>query len=158
MDADGRRERALPTATTLGRTVSWSPDGTRIVASYRGSVYVVEIASGRRTQLTRSTLDLAPAWSPDGRRIVFSGYRDERYFRDPEAWGLFEIAANGSGVRKLLTGYHHNAAWSPDATRLVFQSYGVLWRANADGTGLARVLGDNTSPEEGWNERPSWGP
>ena len=158
MDADGRRERALAGATTLGSSVSWSPDGSRIVLSDRGSVYVVDVAGGRRTQLTRFDLDLAPAWSPDGSRIVFSAYRDERYFRDPEAWGLFEVAADGSGFHKLLTGYYHNVAWSPDATQLVFQSYGVLWRANADGTGLVRVIGDNSAPAEGWNERPSWGP
>jgi TolB protein len=158
MGADGRRERALAAATTLGSALSWSPDGTRVVTSDRGSVYAVDVASGRRTQLTRSDLDLAPAWSPDGRRIVFSGYRDERYFRDPEAWGLFELAPDGSGFRKLVTGYFHNVAWSPDGAQLVFQSYGMLWRANADGTGVTRIIGDGTGRAEGWNERPSWGP
>ena len=158
VDADGGRERAVAGATTRGSAVSWSPDGSRIVMSDRGSVYVVDIAGGRKTRLTNSDIDLAPAWSPDGKRIVLTGYRDERRFRDPEAWGLFEFAPDGSGFRRLLTGYYHNAAWSTDASQLVFQSFGVLWRANADGTGLARVIGDSSAPSEGWNERPSWGP
>lgn len=103
--------------------IAWSPDGARIalgVTSYAtpsryDGLHVVDLASGRDTQLTTASWN-DPAWSPDGRWIAYVG----------NTRGAVELAsADGSQHRRLQTGYPGEVrypTWSPDGTRIAFEA------------------------------------
>ena len=82
--------------------VSLSNDETRAAVSILDprqrtrNIWVVDIARGRRTQLTfTSADDLAPVWAPDDSWIAFSSGRQGRF-------GLYRKAASGAGEEEEL--------------------------------------------------------
>jgi Tol biopolymer transport system component len=103
-----------------------SPDRSKIaviVADFRKQVnelWVVDIASGRRTQITNSQPRepvTAPAWSPDGKYVAYVGLRGSRY-------GLYRKPADGTGSEEKV--YEHEGApmvltdWSLDGKFMSF--------------------------------------
>ncbi len=108
--------------------IAWSPNGMKIalgVTSYASpsfydGLHVVDLATGRDTQLTgsqaRPGLWSDPAWSPDGQWLAY----------DSDRPGEIALAsADGSQHRTLETGYPGSVrypTWSPDGTRIAFES------------------------------------
>ncbi len=61
----------------LPRLPSISPDGSRVVFSWRGALWKVSIQGGQAMRLTNHPADdLQSAWSSDGRHIAFTSTRD----------------------------------------------------------------------------------
>jgi Tol biopolymer transport system component len=94
-----------------------APDGTRgvfqLVDQERGSldIYVVDLASGTRTQLTFDPeWDQSPVWAPDGRQVVFRSQRNQ------ETALYLRAARGGESERRLIrsdpVGFVYD--WSPD--------------------------------------------
>lgn len=121
-DADGQRSRTVLTSRQPILSPDWSPDGKQLAyvsfETGRPGIYVQEIASGKRYQLTRFTgLNGSPSWSPDGKRIAMTLSRD----------GNPEIYIYNLDNRKLTRVTHHYAidtepSWSPDGKHLIFTS------------------------------------
>jgi TolB protein len=72
MDADGRNARDLTEAWDHGMNFCWSPDGEELVYLWKGNLWIINVGSGGRRQLT--SLDVGtqwPSWSPTGKWIAF---------------------------------------------------------------------------------------
>jgi hypothetical protein len=133
--------------------LDWSPDGTRLVASFPNcadwdcepDIYVFGIDGSGLTNLTDSfNPEVHPAWAPDDSKIAFEasaigGQSD-----------IYTINTDGSGVQNItddpdMTGSAIEPDWSPDASRIAFQSHGecctLAWTANPDGTDRVSVPG-----------------
>jgi Tol biopolymer transport system component len=123
VDAATRAERRLVGTRWPPRQLSWSPAGRSILFGDGGYVRLLDVATRRVTTLPVGGRDsnFRPVFAPDGKTIAFLGNRDERYFRDPEAWGVFLANADGSNARKVHTGKYGPTSWSPDGTRLAVQ-------------------------------------
>lgn len=123
-DADGARPRLLlkskPEEPLL--SPSWSPDGKSIAyVSYettRPAIYIQEIATGRRQQLTNfHGLNGAPSWSPDGQKLAITLSKDG----NPDIY-ILDIA-----TRKLTQPAPHwaidtESVWTNDGKGIVFTS------------------------------------
>jgi Tol biopolymer transport system component len=118
-----------------------APPGKRAMTEF--DVQVVRRDGSGRRSLTRSDArEIDPQWSPDGKRISYArlARADSSDFRKTWIW---TVRPDGSGARPLVHG--NTARWSPDGSRLVFsaptrRSYGDLFVARSDGTGLRRLL------------------
>lgn len=130
-----------PTASVapLGEP-SWSPDGSRLafiqgydptVNGYAGitgcspEICVLEIASGKETNLTLGSGGTDPAWSPDGTRIAFSSLRDGNY-------EIYTTDLKGEQIQRLTYTEWAEAepSWSPDGRRIAYVAH--LIQANSD--------------------------
>ena len=112
----GRRPRTAHPQGHTGwvRSVSWSPDGTRLATGSDDGTAKVWDAAGGRELLTlkgHTSVVRSVSWSPDGTRLA-TGSADGT----AKVW-------DAAGGRELLTLKGHtglvwSVSWSPDGTRL----------------------------------------
>lgn len=119
-----------------------SPDGSRIVFSAQGALWVMPVAGGRATRITDWQLEpTAPVWSLDGKRIAFQNYAPEGNFH------IWTISPDGRHARELTEGPYDDRepAWLPDGSGLVFSSdrsrdgQYKIWRVGAGGGAPSQV-------------------
>lgn len=175
----GREGIQLINADGTGRTTllsgeasepSWSPDGTKIAYAGPGGIWVVDVASGARTQLTSGpAIESEPDWSPDGTKIVYVSdplvETSTSLFSNPDVWVM---DADGSNPIQLTHDRlaDEEPAFSPDGTKIlytrrrpqtdlhaIFEYPADIRVMNADGSGDRLVLGGPAS-----DESPSWQP
>jgi len=145
MDADGSdRTQVLAVPSYVGaRSVSWSPDGNRIVYASGGSIITMD-ADGTNPELVvawESIYDITdwPSYSPDGSKILFA----------LATGGIFVVGIDGSNQTRLspegVDDYY--PAWSPDGTKIAFDSerdgHPEIYVMNADGSNPTRLT-ENT--------------
>ncbi|HDZ20675.1 hypothetical protein LCGC14_0304180 [marine sediment metagenome] len=134
---------------------NFSPDDSRLVYMSGGEVKVVNIETGKVSNLTNSpTGDMCPHWSNDGESIVFDSQRDDPH-RD-----LYAMAVDGTNVRRLTDKPDQQdkcPAFSPDDAHITY-----ICTANgdmdifvmaSDGTGVTNLTND-----PGSDRCPSWTP
>ncbi|MGI9024548.1 MAG: TolB family protein, partial [Burkholderiaceae bacterium] len=74
--------------------VSPSPDGTRLVFSAQGALWVMPVTGGNATRITAFDVEpTAPVWSPDGKTIAFQNYTTDGNFH------IWSINPDGTGAQ-----------------------------------------------------------
>ncbi len=112
------RELYMPQLTSGPSAGDFMPDGTSVVYSMGGSLWLQALDSDTARELTAGPgYDYQPDVSPDGRHVVFTR-------QDHDALELMELDLQ-SGAERALT--HDKASaveprYSPDGTRIVFVS------------------------------------
>ena len=95
-----------------------SPDGTKIVFSYKGDLYLVNSEGGQALPVTlHDSYDFMPVWSKDGNQIAFAS---DRYGN----FDVFVMPASG-GTAKRLTYHSANdfpSDFSVDNNGVIFSS------------------------------------
>jgi Tol biopolymer transport system component/DNA-binding winged helix-turn-helix (wHTH) protein len=103
---------------------TWSPDGKTIAYADRLNLMLTS-TDGSSARCLATIPDAGPQWirwSPDGLRLRF--FLSDHVHRESTLW---EIGADGTGLRKLLPGWSGADAaccgnWTPDGRYYVFQS------------------------------------
>ena len=139
-----------------------SPDGSGMVFSTRqhkvkgvgSDIGVSNLDGSEYRRLTRSRgFQYGADWSPDGSHIAFFSSQPgpDRFY------GLYTIAANGSGPRKLVDSVRPNGylSWSPDGRKIAFLGHGSAW---PEGTHLFIVdgVGSNLKRLSEASSPPTW--
>ncbi|MGM0783063.1 MAG: Tol-Pal system beta propeller repeat protein TolB [Pseudomonadota bacterium] len=121
-DADGHNSQRVLESEQPILSPAWSPDGQKLTyvsfESERPAIYVQELASGQRVQVSSfEGLNSAPAWSPDGRRLAMSLSKDGR----PEIY-VMNIADRSVERLTNSSSIDTEPDWSPDGDALLFTS------------------------------------
>lgn len=151
---DGTDARTLESPEGLTIYLArWSPDGTKLVyqavPDSVGNLFVQDLSSGRRTQLTDLELSgaswwfLSPIFGPDGANVIF---RMPRGSAETTKWDVLSVPVTGGEPTLVL----RNAAFPmyfPDGKQIAFvvpkpdsfSGYGIAI-ARADGQGSRQTL------------------
>lgn len=133
-----------------------SPDGTQIAFAAVGDIYVMPVAGGTPTNLTRdAALDTDPSWSPDGSSLVYSSDKDSPHL---QLW-IHNMKSGQSRKITNITTQPQGASFSPDGTRIAFFNVDGQWRVAEMsvldlGTGRITKIHDSL-PQPG---TPTWSP
>ncbi len=112
------REMYLPQASSGPSSLAWSPDGSSLVYSMQGRLWLQRLGSDEAQELTSGpSYDYQPDWSPDGRSVAYVSYRDDAM----ELW-LFDLASQTSRPLTRNGAVNVEPRFSPDGTRLAFVS------------------------------------
>ncbi len=135
---------------TGGGAIAWKPDGRSIVYARTNDdadghlvsdLWEVEVATGRRTRLTRGARANDPAWSPDGRSVAYVTLGD-----GSSNLALLDTA---TGTTRTLTTFAEgqqvtDPRFAPAGDWIHFAVTARrgrdLWRVRTDGTGAEAVL------------------
>ena len=125
-------------ADTQGHAGAWSPDGHKLVFAKGYELFIAK-GDGTQTHKLANTAGWASSlqWSPNGKSLRFTVIDQKT-----NAASLWEIAAEGHGLRALLPGWHEPPSeccgvWTHGGKNYVFSSQGNLWelRENSGWTG-----------------------
>src|SRR5579872_6207198 len=118
----------------------------------RAHIWVVDVASGRSTQLTSGDdwNDSDPQWSPDGTRVAFVSDRTGKAFDEGHNTDVWVIDAKGGPLTKIsdhATG-DNSPRWSPDGRTIAFLSavpektHPKIWLASSAGGSPSKLAAD----------------
>ncbi|QUL98066.1 MAG: S9 family peptidase [Candidatus Fermentithermobacillus carboniphilus] len=124
--------------------IRYKLNGKGFLPEKRTQIYVLDIGSGKVTQLTEGPYDCRePAWSPDGRFIAFTSARFEDHDLSPVR-DVWVIPAEGGEMRKISSGDAVLSApsWSPDGKYIACYGHdNKYWGATVTGIYLLSVDG-----------------
>jgi Tol biopolymer transport system component len=157
---------------------SWSPDGTHLAFTMRGSpagLRILELATGRIESLMTDRFDYESAWSPDGMTIAFASRRASPFAHRGTfgAPAVFLVELNTGAPPRRLTSDERRAgqpSFSPDGRSLLYAApvspyfYGTwpswrtdLWELDLASGAERRLTSDSTldgfpsySPDGRW--------
>jgi Tol biopolymer transport system component len=137
MNADGSDVAELAHVTSPN-SISWSPDGSRLVYAAHGEVFILGLDGSAPVPLVRGG---GAAWSPDGHTIAYVSRCDVRAttpegLNDRSLVDLRSVQPETAGCRGGML------VWSPDGRKLAALASG-LFETNADGSN-ARLVSDLT--------------
>ncbi|MFC0268415.1 Tol-Pal system beta propeller repeat protein TolB [Kushneria aurantia] len=142
-DQDGHNTRQILTSDQPILSPAWSPDGQKLAyvsfESGRPAIYVQQLSSGRRVQLTSfQGINGAPAWSPDGRKMAMSLSKDG----NPEIY-VMDVATRSLTRLTNSSAIDTEPDWSPDGSTILFTSdrsgQPQLYTMNASGGNVSRL-------------------
>jgi Tol biopolymer transport system component len=115
--------------------VAASPDGNRYAVVASGDLWVLNIVTGARYQLTRTPeAESFPAWTPDGKRITFT--------RGSDTFAVNPDSHSEELVRKNAT----SLSWSM-TNRTAFVRDRALWITNPDGLNDKKLVEADHAPD-----------
>ena len=133
-----------------------SPDGSRIVVSYMGDLWIVSSGGGTAQRLTvHEAFDDQCVWSPDGKSIAFTSDRDGN-------GDVYVIPAEGGAPKRLTwhSSWDSVNGWTRDGSGVLFTSYrdsleSELYEVSVEGGLPTRVVADrafnvSVSPDGRW--------
>jgi Tol biopolymer transport system component len=158
MTSDGSDIQQVTPDSIEVHSFAISPDGSELVASIDGDIFIINIASGSMKKLTHNRSTYAPEWSPNGKYIAFS----DRFGEYAE---LCVIDTGGLEYRRL-TPFHTNegnisSTWAPDSKEIAFQGRGYdFFIVNIDNPRGIRQITHTGSDKISIVARkfPSWSP
>jgi len=113
-----RRDSKAPAPVRVVRRIDYKQDGYGYLNDVRTQVFVVDVVSGERRQLTSELIDhLQPIWSPEGKRLAVTlphknGVRARL--------GVIDVETGDLEAGGFENGDMGNFAWSPDGASILF--------------------------------------
>ena len=151
---DGRPTQLAPLPTTGAvALISIAPDGGHAIYSQSGSLFILDLSSGKTTPVGEAH-DTFAAWSPDGTQLMYAS-ADHLVVADLQgatqstlpvaqaSWSTgdaillggdttaYEVRPDGSNLTRISNGTYRSPVWASDGNSFAFVRGDSLWIATA---------------------------
>lgn len=112
----GADPRLLVSADSNASSPSWSPDGSKIVVSMAGDLWIIAADGGMEEQITfGGGDDITPEWSPKGDEIAFASNPTGDY-------DIWILSLESLGMRQITNEVEdeYSPTWAPAGNALAF--------------------------------------
>lgn len=138
---------------------SFSPDGNFVAfASNRNgsyNIWVMDLKTRQRQQVSNLSMDLSPDWSPDGKNIVFHSLGRKTEKRQSDIWTVNLEENKTVNLTKSSNVGDSKPCWSPEGNSIVWTRGKQLWIMDKNGNN-ARPL--TTKPAKKLESCCGWSP
>ncbi len=146
-----KQESRLTSDTTKKNSLSWSPDGNKIMynISHKGEnqhatidICVLELATGKVKQVTDSHpyKSYSPAWSPDSKKIV---YYLEKGDDNDQIWLTDSEGSFHTNLTNDTTTHNYFPSWLDEKTIFYTQAPETIMTMRMDGSNKQKLVGIN---------------
>lgn len=129
----------------LGNSPVFSPDGRFIAYKYKANIWVIDIETKEKHQVSNLKWDASPKWCPDGNRIMFLSYGDSSEYKNRE-FSVWISNIDGTSHRKIINAenwMYGTPLFSPTGDTLVWSDGGDLWTYDSIFGARRRLLDPN---------------
>ncbi len=151
---DGSSHQLAPLPTTgLVAVVSFSPDGSHAAYRQDQNLFLLDVASGKSTQLGQASATFL-GWSPTGSALIYAtsdndvvanlqGVTQSTLPAGDATWStqdailiggdtdILQTRPDGTNLGRISGGTFHLPTWAPNGTTFAFVRGGSLWVATA---------------------------
>jgi len=114
---------------------SWSSDGSKIVISHEGDIWIAKSKGGTPVQITKTPeVEGWPRWSDDGKKVYY-------IIQSGKENTVYAIPASGGEPTKVLDNFY-DAAWHPDGSGFAVASKDGHIKVGPTVGGEMRVIAD----------------
>ncbi len=174
---NGGEPRLLTTSLKHPEWLSWSPDGSELLAVkgtgreiwQNKSLVVCDVKTGKNTDLPQrpNTVSLDPDWSPDGKSIAYVEAVERKDIKNTEEFTVWEQTrtlwvadADGKNTRQINeagTGISR-PLWSRDGSHIIYLKDNSIWLVNINGESPVKLVGPfpDASNSQGYYGYVSW--
>lgn len=129
VNTDGTNKRMLKDSLIhyISNSLSWSPDGKRIVFekgnTVNDDICVIDTSGNNFAVIGIGT---NPEWSPDNTKICFINWGTQGHF-SPDLWIMNPDGSNKVNLTSSENDIEQNAKWSSDSKKIVYSKFtGIL--------------------------------
>jgi Tol biopolymer transport system component len=138
-----------------GSDPSFSPDGKFIAYVNKGNIWVIDLQSNGKKQVSTLWNDCRPRWSPNGDQIVFQSYGVSKNLKNAR-FSIWVVNKDGTNQNKLIEEHKEgdqSPFWSPNGKKIAWTHGKQLWIADCNGKN-ARPL--TMYPADNWEHIVDW--
>lgn len=166
--SDAGQTLLAPVPAADGVNVSLAPDGSHASYTFGGLIYVLDLGTGKSTQVGDAT-DTFAGWSPDGTDLMYltadhvviadlHGVAQSSLPSGQPSWSskdaillggdttIFQVRPDGSNLTRLSNGTYRSPVWAPDGSTFAFVRGDGLWVGTAPALPPQPTVIDQAAP------------
>jgi dipeptidyl aminopeptidase/acylaminoacyl peptidase len=139
-----------------GSEPSFSHDGRYVACEHNRKIWIIDLKTNTKRQVSNMSWDFKPRWSPKDDKIVFQSYGNSIDFEKRQRFSIWIINIDGSNPHKLIeemTYGDQSPYWSPDGKKIAWTHGKQLWIIDSDGKNAKPLTKD---PAIEWEHIVDW--
>lgn len=150
------QENYEPRILCEGSNPTFSPDGKFIAYEYKQRIWVYNLTTNEKKQVSSLTWDFRPRWSPTGEKIIFQSYGDSIDYNNKRRFAIWIVNKDGSEQHKFMEEHKdgdQSPYWSPNGDKIIWTRGKRLWIADTSGKNSKPL---NFTPATYWEYIVDW--
>jgi Tol biopolymer transport system component len=119
-----------------GSDPSFSHNGRFIGCEHNRRIWVIDLKTNEKKQISTLSWDFRPKWSPNDKQIVFQSFGDSIDYEKRHRFSIWIVNIDGTNQHKLIEEMKsgdQSPYWSPDGKKIAWTHGKQLWISDNNG-------------------------